>query len=84
MEFSGKPKKLLDQVRDTLRVKHYAYRTEKTYILWISRYILFDNKGHPKEMGTRDIQAFLTRLAVKLNIAASTQNRALKALFFRQ
>ncbi len=69
-----KPKKLLDQVRDVLRVKHYAYRTEKTFIFWIRRYILFHDKRHPKEMGSKQIEELMTDLAVKGNVAASTQN----------
>ncbi len=78
----SQPKKLLDQVRDTLRVKHYAYRTEDTYIQWIRRFILFHNKRHPKEMAEPEVQAFLTHLAVEGNVAASTQNQALSALLF--
>jgi integron integrase len=76
------PKKLLDQVRDALRVKHYAYRTEESYVQWIRRYILFHNKRHPKEMAESEVQAFLTHLAVEGNVAASTQNQALSALLF--
>jgi site-specific recombinase XerD len=77
-----RPKKLLDQVRDAVRLKHYAYRTEETYVQWIKRYILFHNKRHPNEMGTAEIEAFLTHLAVQEQIAASTQNQALSALLF--
>jgi integron integrase len=77
-----KPKKLLDQVRDALRVKHYAYRTEESYIQWIRRYILFHDKRHPKDMGEAEIEAFLTHLAVDGNVASSTQNQALSALLF--
>ena len=58
------PKKLLDQVRDAIRLKHYSYRTEETYVQWIRRYILFHNKRHPNEMGTPEIEAFLTHLAI--------------------
>ncbi len=76
------PKKLLDQVRDALRVKHYALRTEQTYINWIKRYILFHHKRHPREMSVPEIEAYLTHLAVKKNVAASTQNQALSALLF--
>ena len=77
-----RPKKLLDQVRDAIRLKHYSSRTEKSYVYWIRRYIFFHNKRHPKEMGTPEIEAFLTHLAVKENVAASTQNQALSALLF--
>jgi integron integrase len=79
---SNPPRKLLDQVRDALRVKHYAYRTEESYVEWIRRYILFHNKCHPKEMAEPEVQAFLTHLAVEGNVAASTQNQALSALLF--
>jgi predicted aldo/keto reductase-like oxidoreductase len=76
------PKKLLDQVRDAIRLKHYAYRTEETYVQWIRRYILFHDKRHPIEMGKAEIEAFLTHLAVAGQVAASTQNQALSALLF--
>lgn len=77
-----KPKKLLDRVRDAIRVKHYSYRTEKSYVQWIKRYIFFHNKRHPNEMGGEEISAFLTHLAVDEQVAASTQNQALSALLF--
>ena len=76
------PKKLLDQVRDAMRVKHYSFRTEQAYVDWIKRYILFHGKRHPNEMGATEIEAFLTHLAVEQNVAASTQNQALSALLF--
>ena len=76
------PKKLLDQVSDTLRIKHYSLRTEKTYIDWIRRYILFHGKRHPKDMGATEIQAFLAYLATERNLSASTQNQALSAILF--
>lgn len=76
------PKKLLEQVADALRVRHYAYRTEQTYVNWIRRYILFHDKRHPREMGAAEIEAFLTYLAVEGQVAASTQNQALSALLF--
>ena len=60
-----RPKKLLDQVRDVIQLKHYFYRTEETYVQWIRRYILFHNKRHPLEMGRAEIEAFLTHLAVQ-------------------
>lgn len=77
-----KPKKLLDQVRDAIRLKNYSYRTEQTYIQWIKRFIFFHGKKHPKEMGKEEIAQFLTNLAVEGNVAASTQNQALSALLF--
>ena len=77
-----KSPKLLDQVRDKLRVKHYSIRTEQAYVGWIKRYILFHGKRHPKDMGARDIEAFLTHLAVEGKVSASTQNLAKSALLF--
>ncbi len=74
--------KLLDQVRDVLRLRHYSYRTELAYVHWIKRFILFNNKRHPLDMGENDIQAFLTDLAVRGKVAASTQNQALNAVVF--
>jgi len=79
---SPKPKRLLDQVRTVLRRKHYAYRTEQSYINWIKRYILFHNKRHPREMNRPEIEAFLNHLALEGHVAASTQNQALSALLF--
>jgi integron integrase len=76
------PKKLLDQVRDAIRVRHYSYRTEEAYVQWIRRFILFHNKQHPKDMGVAEIEAFLTHLAVQERVAASTQNQAFSALLF--
>ena len=77
-----RPKKLLDQVRDALRLRHYSYRTEQAYVGWIKRYIFFYGVRHPAEMGAPEVEAFLTHLAVQENVAASTQNQALSALLF--
>jgi integron integrase len=74
--------RLLDQVRDKIRTKHYSIRTEKTYIDWIRRFILFHDKRHPKDMGAAEVEQFLTYLAVNQEVAASTQNQALSALLF--
>lgn len=76
------PKKLLDQLSDALRTRHYSYRTEETYIEWVRRFILFHNKRHPETMGAEQIQAFITHLATDRNVAASTQNQALSAVLF--
>jgi integron integrase len=78
----SQPPKLLDQMRDKLRLKHYAYKTEKSYLNWAKRYILFHNKRHPKDMGSAEIEAFLTHLAVDRQVAASTQNQAFNAILF--
>ena len=77
-----RPKKLLDQMRDVLRLKHYSKRTEQAYIDWARRFILFHQKRHPREMGAQEVEQFLTYLAVDRHVAASTQNQALNALVF--
>ncbi|MBC8180808.1 integron integrase [candidate division KSB1 bacterium] len=74
--------KLLDQVRAAIRTKHYSIRTEESYVSWVKRFILFHNKEHPKDLGEKEINEFLTHLAVKENVAASTQNQALCAIIF--
>ena len=79
---SPNPPKLLDQVRDRLRLKHYSIRTEVQYVQWIRRFILFHAKRHPRELGPKEVEAFLTHLAVEGNVAAATQNQALSALLF--
>lgn len=77
-----KTPRLMDQVRDTLRLHHYSLRTERSYSQWIRRYIFFHNKRHPRDMGETEISEFLTFLAVKKHVSASTQNQALSALLF--
>lgn len=74
--------RLLDQVREVCRVRHYSPRTEKTYIDWIMHYIFFHDKRHPKDMGAAEINAFLSWLAVSQNVAAATQYQALNDLVF--
>jgi integron integrase len=74
--------KLLEQVRITIRTKHYSRRTEDAYVRWIYKFIIFHNKRHPKEMGAKEISRFLNHLAVEKNVAASTQNQALCSLLF--
>ena len=74
--------KLLDQLREALRSRHYSRRTEQTYCQWVKRFIYFHNVRHPKDMAETEINAFLTYLAVKEKVAASTQNQALSALLF--
>ena len=74
--------KLLDQVRNRIRCKHYSIRTEQAYVDWIKRFIYFHGKRHPVEMGENEISEFLTYLAVKRKVAASTQNQALCAIVF--
>ena len=80
---SAAPKpRLLDKVRQTIRTRHYSYRTEKAYIHWIKRFIFFHNKHHPAEMGEAEIAKFLSSLATDSHVSASTQNQALNALLF--
>ena len=74
--------KLLDRVRHRCRARHLSLSTEKSYVSWIRRFILFHNKRHPLEMGAREVEAFLSHLAVHGHVAASTQNQALAALLF--
>ena len=74
--------KLLDQVRHTARVKHFAYRTEQAYVYWAERYIRFHGIRHPTTMGAPEVEQFLTHLAVHGRVSASTQNQALAALLF--
>lgn len=74
--------KLLDQVRNLMRLRHLSHKTERAYISYIKEFILFHNKRHPKEMGVDEIRQFLTYLAVKKNVAASTQNVNFNAILF--
>ena len=74
--------RLLDQVRGKLRVKHYSIRTEEQYLQWIKRFILCHDKRHPKDMGAGEGEAFLTHLAVRGKVSASTQNQAKSAILF--
>lgn len=81
--FVPNPKlKLLDQVSEVMRLKHYSLRTESTYREWIKRFILFHGKRHPNEMGAPEVSRFLSDLALTHHVAASTQNQAFNALLF--
>ena len=87
VQYNGTPPRnqaprLLEQVRVTIRAKHYSLRTEDTYVQWTRRFILFHDKRHPQAMGAAEVQQFLTDLAVTHQVAASTQNQALSALVF--
>lgn len=79
---ASSPPKLLDQVRQTIRMRHYSRRTESTYVHWIRRFILFHRKRHPRSMGAPEMTAFLSWLATSQQVSASTQNQALSALLF--
>jgi hypothetical protein len=72
----AKPR-LLDQIRQAIRTRHYSYMTEKAYVSWTKRFIFFHNKRHPAEMGETEIAQFLSALAQERHVSASTQNQAL-------
>ncbi|MEM9744679.1 MAG: integron integrase [Pseudomonadota bacterium] len=74
--------RLLDQVREAIRVRHYSLRTERAYVGWVRRYVQFHRLRHPSEMGSREVSQFLSYLAVRKSVSASTQNQALNALLF--
>ena len=78
----GAKPKLMDQVRNKLRLKHYSIRTEQSYMDWVKRFVLFNEKRHPSELGATEVEAFLTHLAVVGKVSASTQNQAKSALLF--
>jgi integron integrase len=77
-----RPPRLLDQVHQVLRVRHYARTTEQCYAQWITRFIRFHQKRHPRDLGAAEVEQFLTHLAVDGQVSASTQNQALNALVF--
>ena len=81
-EMAVAPKKLLDRVRDSIRVRHYSIRTEEANVQWIRRFIVFHQKRHPSEMGLTEVRAFLDHLVLEENMAASTQNQAFNAILF--
>jgi integron integrase len=81
-ETSAKPPRLLDQVRQSLRARHYSTRTEKAYVGWIRRFILFHGKRHPADLSENEIGAYLSHLASEAKVSSSTQNQALAALLF--
>jgi len=74
--------KLLDIIRSELRVRHYSLRTEKVYISWIKKFIIYHNKQHPSGLGVSEIRSFINHLAVEKNVSSSTQNQALQAILF--
>ena len=77
-----KPPTLLEGVQQKIRVKHYSIRTETQYLHWVNRFVLFHNKRHPREMGGKEVEAFLSHLATHGHMSSSTQNQALSALLF--
>src|SRR6266498_578718 len=78
---AAKPR-LLDQIRQAIRTRHYSPRTEETYVHWIKRFIFFHSKRHPAEMAETEIAQFLSNLAAESRVSASTQNQALNAVLF--
>jgi site-specific recombinase XerD len=76
------PPRLLDQVREAIRRRHYSHRTEETYVHWIRRFIFFSGRRHAKDLGATEVTAFLNHLALERDVAAATQNQALSALLF--
>jgi integrase len=74
--------KLIDQLHNVIRAKHYSLRTEEAYWHWIKKFILFHNKRHPNDMAEAEVGTFLSHLAVEKNVASSTQNQALSAILF--
>ncbi|MBK8726005.1 MAG: integron integrase [Holophagaceae bacterium] len=80
--FPAPAPRLLDQVREAIRVRHMSLRTEEAYVDWVRRFILHHGKRHPKDMGAEEVEAFLTHLAVERSVSASTQNQAKAALLF--
>lgn len=80
-ESPGRPApKLLNQVRDAIRVRHYGIRTEDAYVYWMKRFILFHGKQHPRALNAAAVSAFLSHLAADGKVSASTQNQTLSAL----
>ena len=82
VELGSPPPKLLDQLLERLRVRHYSLRTEDAYVDWVRRFILFHGKRHPRDLGAPELQAFLSHLAVDRHVSPSTQNQAKAALLF--
>lgn len=76
------PLRLLDQVRDVIRLKHYSIRTEDAYVFWVRRFVRFCSLRHPRDCGAAEVESFLTHLATQGQVAASTQNQAKSALLF--
>ncbi len=77
-----RPPRLLEMVRQQIRLRHYSVRTEQAYVGWVRRFVLANGKRHPREMGAEEVEAFLSDLAITGNVAPATQNQALSALLF--
>lgn len=74
--------KLLDLIRNEIRLRHFSIRTEKAYVGWVYKYVLFHNKKHPIEMGEKEVMQYLSYLAVNRNVSKATQNQTFNALLF--
>ena len=74
--------RLLDQLREQIRYLHYSPRTEEAYVHWVKKFIHFHQMRHPRDMGQREIESFLTMMAVERKVSASTHRQALSALLF--
>ncbi len=79
---SDRPPRLLDRMRTAIRVRHLSRQTERAYVQWAKRFILFHGKRHPREMGAPEIAAFLSHLAERVRVSPSTQNQALNGILF--
>ncbi|MGZ5147288.1 MAG: integron integrase [Burkholderiales bacterium] len=82
LDYEGHQPRLLDQIRDVIRRKHYSLRTEEAYVDWARRFVRFSGLRHPRECGAAEVEAFLTNLATHGRVSASTQNQARSALLF--
>ena len=82
MEGYSREPRLLDQVHTAIRARHYSWRTEKAYVGWIKRFIIFHNKRHPATLGEAEVTAYLSTLATRDRVSSSTQNQALSAIIF--
>ena len=80
--YKGQPPRLLDQIREVFRRKHYSLRTEEVYVDWARRFVRFCGLRHPRDCGAAEVEAFLTHLATQGLVSASTQNQARSALLF--
>jgi integron integrase len=79
---AANPPRLLDQLREQIRLRHYSYRTEQAYVQWVRRYVVFHGKRHPATLGAEEVAAFLSHLASDRHVAAATQAQALAAILF--
>ncbi|MBV1950970.1 MAG: integron integrase [Cycloclasticus sp.] len=80
--FRPQSKRLLDQVAEVMRYYHYSKRSEESYVRWIKQFVLFNDKRHPAEMGKKEIERYLSHLAVNKHVAVATQSQALNAIVF--